>query len=53
MGLSANIKNNIKTILMKKDPIAKYNKRDTNSYLPVRNNFFNVPIIFSLKLMIR
>ena len=26
------------------DPIAKYNKRDTNSSLPVKNNFFKVPI---------
>jgi len=26
-------------------PIVKYNKRDINSYLAVKNNFFNVPII--------
>jgi hypothetical protein len=26
-------------------PIAKYNKREINSYLPVKNNFFIVPII--------
>ena len=26
-------------------PIAKYNKRDTNSYFPVKNNFFKVPIM--------
>jgi|TARA_E500000178_G_scaffold284117_1_gene285166 hypothetical protein len=24
-------------------PIAKYSKRDINSYLPVKNNFFKVP----------
>jgi hypothetical protein len=26
-------------------PIDKYSKRDINSYLPVKNNFFNVPMI--------
>ena len=26
-------------------PIAKYNKRDINSSLPVKNNFLKVPII--------
>ena len=26
-------------------PIAKYNKTEINSYLPVKNNFFIVPMI--------
>ncbi len=26
-------------------PIARYNMREKNSYLPVKNNFFKVPII--------
>jgi hypothetical protein len=34
-------------------PIAKYNKRDINSYLPVRNNFFNVPIMDKVNTAIK
>ncbi len=26
-------------------PIVRYNMREKNSYLPVKNNFFKVPII--------
>tara|TARA_B000000557_G_scaffold233800_1_gene208550 strand:- start:9 stop:200 length:192 start_codon:yes stop_codon:yes gene_type:complete len=30
-------------------PIVRYNKRDINSYLAVKKNFFNVPIIDKIK----
>ena len=33
-------------------PIAKYNNREINSYLPVKNNFFIVPMIDKISTVI-